>query len=211
MSLELEREHAVQALCAHYAQDHLSTGELEARFERVYRAEDSSALRTVLEGLPAVRGGVPAAPQRPLYELAPPYDPSALGTRPQKRMTAIFSGIEKVGRWSPGEHIEGSAVLGSIELDLREAEIPAAGIHMEFSAYLGSVEILLPPGIGADVDCSAFMGSVVDKSHAGAPGAPRVRITGEAVLGSIEVKTKLPKKARLESWRQQLKGWLGGS
>jgi hypothetical protein len=204
MNLELEKEHAVQALCAAYAQDHLSTGELEARFERVYKAEDAATLRTVLEGLPAARGLV--APPQPLYELA---RPGLAPPRTQKRLVAIFSGIERTGQWAPGERVEGSAVLGSIELDLREAEIPAAGIDMNFSAYFGSVEIMLPPGIGADVECFSFMGSVVDKTHAGAPGAPRVRITGEAVLGSIEVRTKLPKKARMESWRAQIKAWFG--
>lgn len=70
MSLELEREHVVQQLCAHYAQEHLSTGELEARFERVYKSRDMLALRTVLDGLPAV--GAMTAPPRPLYEVARP-------------------------------------------------------------------------------------------------------------------------------------------
>ena len=203
MSLELEREEVVQQLCAHYAQDHLSTGELEARFERVYKAADRSALRTVLEGLPAA--GPLVAPPAPLYELAPA---SRVPARPPRRMLALFSSIEKVGRWSPGPHSEGTAVFGSIVLDLREAEIPAEGIDMELSAYLGSVEVLLPPGIGADVDCSAFMGSITNKAHVAPPGAPRIRVTGDAFMGSIEVKTKLPKKARMESWRKQMKAWF---
>jgi hypothetical protein len=204
MSLELEKEHAVQQLCALYAHDHLTTGELESRFERVYKSEDRAALRTVLEGLPVV-GPLAVVPQ-PLYELAPANRP--LSVRP-KRMLAVFSGIERIGRWTPGERLEGSAVLGSIELDLREAEIPAGGIDMEMNAYLGSVEIILPPGIGAEIDCSAFMGSVVDKTHAGSPGAPRIRITGDVIMGSVEVRTKLPKKAKMESWRDQLKAWFG--
>lgn len=203
MNLELEKEHVVQQLCAHYAQDHLSTGELEARFERVYKAQSAASLRTVLEGLPAVTGLVPVS--APLYAVAP------VGQRPageSKRMTAIFSGISKTGQWAPGQRIEGVAMFGSIEIDLREAQIPAEGIEMNFDAYLGSVEVLLPPGIGADIDCSAFMGSVEDKAHAGAPGAPRIRITGDVFMGSIEVKTKLPKKARMESWRAQVKAWF---
>ena len=36
MSLELERERAVQALASHFAQDHLTTQELEVRFEQGY-------------------------------------------------------------------------------------------------------------------------------------------------------------------------------
>jgi hypothetical protein len=206
MNLELEKEHVVQQLCAHYAQDHLSTGELEARFERVYKSQSAASLRTVLEGLPAVTGMVPVS--APLYSVAPVAAMGLRGPAESKRLTAIFSGVSKTGQWKPAQRIEGMAMFGSIEIDLREAELPASGIDMHFDAYLGSVEILLPPGIGADVDCGAFMGSVEDKAHLGAPGAPRVRITGDVFMGSIEVKTKLPKKARMENWRAQVKAWF---
>ena len=49
MTLELEREDVVQKLCAAYARDQLSTGELESRLERVYKSGDRTELLTVLK------------------------------------------------------------------------------------------------------------------------------------------------------------------
>ena len=54
-----------------------------------------------------------------------------------------------------------------------------------------------------------MLGDVTDKSKRGLPEAPVVRVRGSALFGSIVVKTTLPKAARLESWRSQLKKFLG--
>ena len=42
--LELDRERVIQTLCAHYANDHLSTQELEVRFDSAYKAESRAEL-----------------------------------------------------------------------------------------------------------------------------------------------------------------------
>lgn len=206
MSLEIEREEVVQTLCAHYAQDHLSTGELESRFERVYQSADRRQLRTVLEGLPAI-GPLVASPA-PFYSVA--NTASGLPAD-EKRYVAIFSEVKKEGQWVPARRITAFALFGSFVLDLRDAALPAEGLVIDIDVMLGSAEILLPPGIGADVDCTAILGSVEDKSRAGLPGAPVIRVRGGAMLGSVEVITKLPKKARLESWRRGLQGFFGVS
>jgi hypothetical protein len=194
----------VQRLCAHYAQEHLSTGELEARFERVYRAADRATLHTVLEGLPAV--GPLVAPPAPLYAMSA----TGAGTaEAEKRYMAMFSTVAKDGPWRPARRIRAKAILGEIRLDLREAELPAEGLDLDVEALLGEVTIILPPGIGAEVDCTAVMAEVKDKAQAGSFGAPTVRVRGGAVLGTITVLTKLPKQQRMENWRSQLRGWLG--
>lgn len=204
MSFELEREQAVQELCAHYAQDHLSTQELESRFERVYKASSRKELDTVLMGMPALRASAPVP--MPLYQVQ-----RSSGALPpgEKRYLAVFSGVKKEGAWTPSPLIMGKVIFGSLLLDLREAEIPAGGIEIDLDVIAGEAKILLPPGVGAEVDASAFMGSVNDKAQRALPGAPVIRVRGATVMGEITVITKLPKPARMESWRQQLKGLLG--
>lgn len=204
MSLDLEKEQVVQALCAHYAQDHLSTGELEARFDRIYKSTSRSQLDTVLQGLPTLaRTGVASAP---MYQVG-----STRGAQPtsEQRYLAVFSGVKKEGAWSPAPNIAAKIVFGNIVLDLRDADLPAEGLTIDLDVLFGDAEILLPPGVGADVDCSVIAGSVVDNAQRALPGAPVVRVRGSAVFGAITVKTKLPKPARLESWRQQIRGLLG--
>jgi hypothetical protein len=208
MSLEFEREQAVQELCAHYAQDHLSTGELESRFDRVYKADSRAQLQTVLSGLPALQRTtmVPA----PLYQVARPETPRG-GVLPagEKRYLSVFAEVKKEGFWTPAPLILARVVFGSMVLDLREAELPVEGITIDADVLFGELKVLLPPGVGADVDASAVMGSVVDKSQRGLPNAPVIRVRGSTLFGEISVKTMLPKPARLESWRQQLKAFFG--
>ncbi|MFN0099112.1 MAG: hypothetical protein ACKVS7_10590 [Gemmatimonadaceae bacterium] len=205
MSLELEKEEVVQTLCAHYAQDHLSTGELEARFERVYQSADKRQLLTVLDGLPALNRMAPAPP--PLYEVGAP---SRGGLAPdEKRYLALFSQVNKEGHWTPSRRIAGRAIMGGILLDLRDAVLPPEGIDIELDVIMGEGKVILPPGVRAEVDCTAIMAEVSDKGRPALPGAPVVRVTGSVVMGSIEVVTKLPKKQKLEGWRAQLKGLLG--
>lgn len=205
MSLEIEREEVVQKLCAHFAQDHLSTGELEVRFERVYKSADRRALQAVLEGLPAIGPLVP--PPAPLYSLV-----NTSGERPadEKRLLSVFAEIKKEGHWVPARRISAFVLFGSMLLDLREAELPPEGIEIDVDVFAGEAKIFLPPGIGAQVYCSAMMGEVKNKAHAGLPGTPVVRVRGGAFMGGITVITKFPKPARMESWRTKLKSFFEG-
>lgn len=211
MSLEIEREQAVQALCAHYAQDHLTTGELESRFDGVYKAASREQLQTVLTGLPALRR-TSIAPA-PLYQVAAAVTPSVspAGVMPpqEKRYLAVFGEVKKEGWWTPAPVIVGRVVFGSMLLDLREAELPPEGIMIDVDVIFGDCKVLLPPGISADVDATAMMGTVTDKSQRGLPNAPIIRVRGSVVFGEVVVKTMLPKPARMESWRKQLKSFFG--
>ncbi len=203
MTLDFEKEQAVQALCAHYAQDHLSTGELETRFERVYKSTSRSQLDTVLAGLPALkRADVATAP---LYRVA-----TGTGALPshRKRYLAVFSGVKKEGAWEPAPEIEAKVIFGELVLDLRDATIPLDGMQIDLDVIFGEARVLLPPGVGAEVDASAIMGSVEDKAQRALPGAPVIRVRGGVLFGTIRVETKLPKPARMESWRQQIRAFL---
>lgn len=202
MSLDLEREQVVQTLCAHYAQDHLSTQELERRFEQAYAAPDASALRTALHGLPAISALAPVP--APLYEIA-----EQRGEVQEKRYLAVFSEVKKVGRWRPARRIVARAIFGGVTIDLRDAEFPAAGLEIDAEATFGEVKILLPPGIGAEVDGSAMLGEISDKTRPGLPGSPQVTVRAGALFGSVSVITKLPPESRMNDWRAQVKKYLG--
>lgn len=224
MTLELEREDVVQKLCAAYARDQLTTGELEARLERVYRSSDRTQLHTVLDGLPAMQIARLGEAPVPVPNVAPPpYRPAgtpdgaprARDGRPtgrgpgEKRYAAFMSEIKKEGHWTVAPVIVANTVMGGLVLDFRETPIPAGGVDIYADVIMGSVKIILPPGLPADVDCSTFLGSVNDKSKAGVAGAPTIRVTGSTVMGDITVLTKVPRKEGESSFRAQMRAWLG--
>lgn len=207
MSLDFEKEQAVQELCAHYAQDHLTTGELESRFERVYKSTSRGQLNTVLTGLPALqRTSIAPAP---LYQVAAAASNTGILPPGEKRYLSIFAEVKKEGAWTPPPVIVARVLFGSMVLDLREAELPLEGITIDADVMFGECKVLLPPGVGADVDATAILGTVTDKAQRALPGAPIIRVRGSAMFGELVVKTMLPKPARMESWRKQLKAFFG--
>lgn len=226
MTLELEREDVVQKLCAAYARDQLTTGELEARLDRVYKSADRTQLLTVLDGLPAIQVARLGEAPVPVPNVAPPAPRPApvtpsdgqlrSGRRHQgglgpgeKRYAAFMSEIRKEGAWSPTPVIVANTIMGSLVLDFREAPIPAGGVDIYVDVIMGELKVILPPGLPADVDCSTFMGSVSDKSKAGVPGAPTIRVTGSTMMGGITVVTKVPRREGENSFRAQMQKWLG--
>lgn len=202
VSLELERERTVQALCAHFAQDHLTSQELEQRFEEVYRASSLEELRRLMTGLPALAPATVTTPL-PTYSVA-----TATRVPAEKRFLAFMGEVNRQGRWSVPAYLKVSAIMGSARLDLREAEIPAMGVDIDVTAVMGDVRILLPPGLHAEVDGMAFMGEFSDRTAGTAStlDAPSIRVRGSAVMGAVRVETRLPKEGALQAWKRRLLG-----
>jgi hypothetical protein len=203
MSLELERERTVQALCTHYAHDHLTTQELEVRFETVYRAASTDALYATLRDLPALPPAVAPQPAPP-----PMYGVAALHSAPtEKRFLAVMSEVIRKSGWVIPARIKAKSFMGTVRLDLREADVPAEGVDIDATAVMGEVRIILPPGLRAEVDGLAFMGEFSDRTIGGDAAraqGPTVRVSGEAVMGSVRVETRLPNESALMAWKRRL-------
>ena len=205
MSLEKERERIVEQLSAHYAEDHLSTQDLEERFERAYRASTSAELLQVLAGLPSLAlpvrapAPVPRAP-RPLAQ--------AISPGGERNYRAILSNFRKSGNWTPARSTHVTAFMGAVQIDLREATFVDSEIEFDISSIMSEVKILVPPGVRVECDGSAFMGEFTarEDSSTADPDAPRVRVTGTAFMATVLVETRLPGESRLAARRRERLG-----
>jgi len=204
MSLELERERAVQALASHFAQDHLTTQELELRFEKVYRAASTAELQALLGGLPVL------VPSPVALETLPQYSVASAATVPrEKRLLALMGEVRRKGNWTVPSRLHLFAAMGAIRLDLREAQIPAEGVEIDATAMMGEVRIVLPPGLHAEVDGLAVLGEFSDRTAGAAStiDAPVIRVKGVAFMGAVRVETRLPNEGMMEAWKRRLRGY----
>jgi predicted membrane protein len=101
------------------------------------------------------------------------------------------------------------AVLGNVEIDLRDAVIGIGVSVIEAVGVLGNVEILVPPEIAVECDGDGILGSFTLKyqgriNTAAATSERTIRVTGTAYAASVSVTVKGPDEDILTKlWR----GW----
>jgi predicted membrane protein len=96
---------------------------------------------------------------------------------------------ERTGAWVVPSRIEARATLGSIQLDLREAEL-GPDTTIDADVLMGSLEILVPHGVDIDVDVELLAGKfndVRERRDRTTAAARRLRVVGRAWFSSCEI------------------------
>jgi hypothetical protein len=183
-----DREQAAEVLREAAGQGRISFDELDERLEAAYAAKTYADLATVTRDLP--QAGQAPSPARAAQV-------SRIGGTPRSKFSvAVMSGARRMGRWVVPRTYVAVAVMGGIELDLREAQFSEAEVTLHAYTAMGGIEITVPEDVEVDVSGVAFMGGFDHNASApGAPGAPRVRVLGFAFMGGVDVRRR-PVKAR---------------
>lgn len=106
---------------------------------------------------------------------------------------AVMGGSDRLGRWVvPASHTA-FALMGGVTIDLREAIFAAAETTIYAFAMMGGIEIIVPGDVDVEVNGVGVMGGFGREDDRVlttniTPGAPRVTITGVALMGSVSVK-----------------------
>jgi hypothetical protein len=189
---DTDRDQTAELLRRAAAEGRITFEELDERIGRAYAAKtfaDLEALTSDLPG-PGVRASVPAMPRYQPLEIP-------VGTPAPSFSVAILSGAQRAGPWLVPPSYTAVAILGGVELDLRHARFTAAEVTIRAFCLLGSVSITVPEDMDVDVSGIGIMGAFDHRaSGPGAPGAPRLRIVGFAMLGGVEVNRRPADPAR---------------
>ena len=182
-----DRERAADVLREAAGHGRLTMDELDERLELTYAAKTYGDLAAVTRDLPGP-AQVPSAVQ--------PAMAGRIGGTPRSKFSvAVMSGARRMGRWVVPRNYVSVAVMGGIELDLREAQFSEPEVTIHAYTLMGGIEITVPEDVDVDVSGFAFMGGFDhNASGPGVPGAPRVRIIGFALMGGVDVRRK-PQKA----------------
>jgi hypothetical protein len=107
----------------------------------------------------------------------------------------MMSGSRRRGRWTVPRRYTATAVMGGIELDLRDAMLEERDVTIWAWACMGGIEIKVPADVDVDVTGLALMGGFEDGSGVSAPpGAPVIRVKGLALMGAVDVCRAKPKE-----------------
>jgi hypothetical protein len=187
---DTDRDRAAEVLREAHAQGRITVDELDERLTSVLSAKTFADLVPVTRDLPAVSAEAAADPKAPAR--------SRIGGSPRFRMSlAILGGASRDGAWVVPPEYKAIATLGGIKLDMSDSTFAEAETVIKAYAVLGGMEITVPEDAEVDVGAIGIMGGIDHGGEGpGAPGGPRIRIVGVAVMGGIEVKRGRPKQPR---------------
>jgi Domain of unknown function (DUF1707) len=185
---DADRDRAASILGNALAEGRLTPEEHSERLDAVYAAKTGADLVPAVSDIP----GATAALANQAGPLALEADAGpAVGEH--GRMIAVFSGVERKGRWRVPREIEAVCVFGGTELDLREAVLAAREITIRATCILGGMEITVPPEMRVIDDGWALLGGreiPPDSRESASADAPVLRLTGLTILGGISVRRK---------------------
>ncbi|HEV7594456.1 MAG TPA: LiaF domain-containing protein [Gemmatimonadaceae bacterium] len=117
-------------------------------------------------------------------------------------VVSFLSSNEREGKWQLPRRFRALAVVGNIELDLREAEVGYGVSVIEAVTFMGNIEITVPPDISVECDGDSLLGTFTLKydGRASPTAASRdrtVRVVGTAYVGAVSVHVKGPDEPML--------------
>ncbi len=134
----------------------------------------------------------------PVHAYRVVLEPEASGTPEEPRATigpevhsagsvlAILSSSRRSGVWRVPKKLRAITVMGSIDLDFREAEFGPGITDVTVTNVMGSVAIIVPAHLAVECDGIGILGQfdrLVSKAGPRDPNTPLLRIDGFAVMG----------------------------
>ncbi len=166
----------------------LTLDELHERLDGVFEARTYAELERFTRDLPAPG----ASPSTNLGPRPGGPDPRIGGTAHHSFSIAVMSGATRRGGWVVPSAYTAVALMGGVQLDLRDARFSQREVTIRAFAFMGGIEVIVPEDVHVIVDGVGIMGGFDESSsHAEAkPGQPVVRVTGLAFWGGVDVKRK---------------------
>jgi hypothetical protein len=171
---EDDRQRATEFVKELYAAGEIDADRLGAGVAGVLAAGSEAELAAVVRSLPA-----PVALTSQERRLAEPLE--------------IHSGMGRLrlaGKWQVARETHVSADLGSVRLDLTEAEFDDRVIDLHVYTGWGSVTIIVPPGVG--VQLIKHRGGVDSRLDPPVPGLPLIRLDVTTNIGKVHLRHPQP-------------------
>jgi hypothetical protein len=179
------RQRATEFVKELYAAGEIDADRLDTGVAGVLAARTEAEVAEVVRSLPA-----PVALTSPEWRLARPLE--------------IHSGLGRLrlaGKWQVAAETHISADLGSVRLDLTQAEFDGHVIDLHIYTGCGSITIIVPPGV--DVQVIRHRGGVDSQLDPPVPGLPLIRLDVTTNMGRVHL--------RHPGTQDRTRRWPGGN
>jgi hypothetical protein len=195
-----DRHRVAEVLRQAAGEGRIDLDELDERLEATFHAKTYGELVPITVDLPVAGHRVP----RP----SPPPPSVPMGPVPRYGTSvAVMSETKRTGSWLVEDGATAFALMGSVLLDMREAQFAAGEVTVNASALMGEVKVIVNAGTTVVVEGVGVMGEYTEHRPKVAleaqPGGPVLRLRGLALMGSVTVQRKGPplRSALPHPWR----------
>jgi Domain of unknown function (DUF1707)/Cell wall-active antibiotics response 4TMS YvqF len=184
-----DRHKVAEVLREAAGEGRIDLDELDQRLEAAYSAKTYAELVPITADLPAAHRGPAPSPRPAGTEPAPggAHFPTSI---------AVMSETKRSGAWTVGDRHSAVALMGSVVLDLRQAQFGSRELTINANAVMGEVRILVNAGTTVVVEGIAVMGEYSEQRSRvpfdPAQGGPVLRVRGLALMGAVRVQRKGP-------------------
>lgn len=186
---DADRHKVSEVLREAAGQGRLDLDELDERLEATFNAKTYADLVPITVDLHPAPTAPPAAQQ------PSPYAAGLPGTAPRHTTSlAIMGGQDRKGIWEVGAHHNAFALMGGIDIDLRQAIFSTREVVINASTVMGGIDVIVNAFTRVSVEGVGIMGAF-DEARAKiepafGPDSPLVRVRGIALMGAVSVVRK---------------------
>jgi hypothetical protein len=101
---------------------------------------------------------------------------------------ALLGGLKHGGRWRMPANYVSIAIIGGVELDLRDAELEAPEVRLTKVSVIGGVDVIVPPSLRVEVLSVRLIGSRVLTAPPGPADGPVLRVRAFSIIGGVKVR-----------------------
>lgn len=179
------REQIMTQLKLNYAHDNIDETEFERRIEVVHAAVSKLQLLEIVRDLPKFDDETQKPEETSLVKI------NRGRVQETDTMVAILSGSDRKGVWRPAKKTNAITLMGGLELDFREAEMPPGETEISLVAIMGGCDIIVPPDLNVEVRSLPILGGVDNhaRGNSGLDG-PTLRINAFVLMGGVDIKVK---------------------
>jgi hypothetical protein len=180
--------------------------ELDERLEATYGAKTYGDLVPITADLPVrTTGALPGTPPHPVMQ--PHATGSMVPATIYPSSISFMSDCTRRGVWRVPEQHSAFSMMGSVTIDLREAQFEAHEVTITAVAIMAGIDIIVNPQTQVIVDGVGIMGDFSqarDKAPAEiTAGSPVVRVKGLALMAGVNVRRKpMPGESRRKIGRR---------
>ena len=122
--------------------------------------------------------------------------------RPTRWLLAALGSVKRAGRLRVGRWVVCLVVLGSVDLDLRQATLTGGSVTIVVVGVLGSVDVYSPEGLDAEVRALSILGHAdANGNDLAQRGSPLSRLVSLSALMGVDI-WRVPLTWGQRSWPQ---------